>query len=59
MAKRVDEERRTFFKGLLVAGAALFLRNGRAQAARRIHPEEGGLYRETEAFRAYYQSLRD
>lgn len=59
------KERRSFLKGMLagslaLAGLASGTRKGRASQAEegKAHSDEV-LYRETEEFRRYYQSLRD
>ncbi|OAQ20089.1 hypothetical protein [Thermosulfurimonas dismutans] len=61
MAKKVDETRRSIIKSmLLAAGTALALSSKKARA-QKAAPESQDeiLYRETEAFRAYYESLRN
>ncbi|NPA48548.1 MAG: hypothetical protein GXO20_01080 [Thermodesulfobacteria bacterium] len=60
MAK-VDKPKRSFIKKALLAAGAVFALSGTRKAgAQRRSPEENDeiLYRETEAFRAYYESLR-
>ncbi len=59
MAK-VDKPKRSFIKkALLAAGAALALSGPRKVKAQKLTPQEDEiLYRETKAFRAYYESLR-
>ncbi len=59
-----SEERRSLVKGLLVAGAAALLGAPSASSAASSRDKadsqsEEILYRETEEFKAYYQSLLD
>ncbi len=58
MAK-VDEKKRSFIKKALLAAGTVFALGGRkkAKAATKGASDEV-LYRETEAFRAYYESLK-
>ncbi len=58
MAK-VDEHKRSFIKKALLAAGAVLAISGRkkATASQKVREDEI-LYRETEAFRAYYESLR-
>ncbi|NPB09941.1 MAG: hypothetical protein GXO17_06260 [Thermodesulfobacteria bacterium] len=61
MKNKIDEPKRSFIKQMLFAAGAV-LAVGAAKKAKAKGPEREGdeiLYRETEAFRAYYESLRD
>ncbi len=60
--KKNDESRRTFLKSLLagsavVAGVATTAKAARTNAAKNTLPVNETLYRETDAFKQYYQSL--
>ncbi|WP_022853634.1 hypothetical protein [Thermodesulfatator atlanticus] len=59
MAK-IDGEKRSFIKkAMVVAGAALVLGGAKARAKKEAAPAKGEiLYRETEAFRKYYETLK-
>ncbi len=60
--KKNDESRRTFLKSLLagsavVAGVATTAKAARTSAAKNTLPVNETLYRETDTFKQYYQSL--
>ncbi len=60
MKRKVDEKKRTFLKGLFLTGLGVSVLSKGASARKRSAIEEDEvLYRETEAFRAYYESLRN
>ena len=61
MSKKINKSRRSIIKGmLLAAGTALALGSKKAGAQKGIpENQDEVLYRETEAFRAYYESLRN
>ena len=59
----IDSSRRSFFRQILAGSAVvsgLVLSGKKAGARQRQHdrPDSQVLYRETEAFRKYYESLR-
>ena len=59
MPTSVDKPKRSFIKKvILAAGAVLAVGSKKASAKKDSHPQDEILYRETEAFRAYYESLR-
>ena len=59
--KKTGKTRRSVVKGMLLAmGATMILGPKRARARKAVIREQDEiLYRETEAFRAYYDSLRN
>jgi len=59
-SKKIDQPKRSFIKKmLLAAGTALALTTAKKTPAQaKESPSDEILYRETEAFRAYYESLR-
>ena len=61
LMKKIDQPKRTFIKKMvLVAGSILALKSGQARASTQepSSSQDQILYRETEAFKAYYKSLR-
>ncbi len=60
MKRKIDEPKRTFIKKLLLAAGATWVLSSskKAKAQERESTGDEILYRETEAFRAYYESLR-
>ena len=60
-----DDNRRSFIKGVIAAGAAAFLGSAASKRAQASNDFAGSvsdqevLYRETQEFRAYYDSLKD
>ena len=62
MEGRGGHDRRNLIKGAFLAGAAVFLGKTAVKAKSRCSDEshhEETLYRETDEFRRYYESLRD
>ncbi len=58
MAK-VDQEKRSFIKKALLTAGTILVLSGRKKAQAKPKPaSDEVLYRETEAFRVYYESLR-
>ena len=56
---KVDQKKRSFIKkALLAAGTVLALSGQKKAKAATKGASDEVLYRETEAFRAYYESLR-
>lgn len=60
MALKVDQNKRSFIKKMLLAAGTALVVGSRAKASKQVQnpPADEVLYRETEAFRAYYESLK-